>query len=115
MIFCASIQERPEWAPVIPLLQAGRAEPRWGKARLSSHDLAVRIVAADNHAAVNSTDDTIRFLLVAPGDVGQPEPTKRLQRLAQRKSGLGGVVVFLLSRGDGEGHNMAAYKQLQLE
>lgn len=115
MIFCVSIQDRTEWATVIPLLQAGRTEPRWEKARLSSHDLAVRIATEHSDTTAGGSSDTIQFLLVAPGDVGQPEATKKLQRIAQRKSGLGGVVVFLLSRGDGGGHNMAAYKQMQLE
>ena len=115
MIFCASIQDRTEWAAVVPLLQAGRTEPRWEKARLSSHDLAIRIASEGCDMNAGGSSDTIRFLLVAPGDVGHPEATKKLHRLAQRKSGLGGVVVFLLSRGNGEGHNMPAYKQMQLE
>ena len=119
MIFCSSLQDRPEWAAAVPLLQATRAEPRWIKARLSSHDLAVRIARLDGDK--NGTDATatasnmIRFVLVAPVDVGKPDTKKRLQRLAQQKSRLGGAVVFLLSSGDGDGLDMASYNQIQAE
>ncbi|KJR80573.1 uncharacterized protein SPSK_10625 [Sporothrix schenckii 1099-18] len=115
MIFCTSIRERPEWASVVPIFQAVPAEPRWETARLSSHDLAVRVASEGIGAGAHGSSDTIRFLLVAPGDVGQLESAKKLQRLAQRKNGPDSVVIFLLSRGDGEGHNMMAYKQLQLD
>lgn len=115
MIFCSSIQGRPEWASAVPLLQASRVDPHWKMARLSSHDLTVRIVPEGNIPTGNDAGDTIRFLLISPGEVGQEETTKRLQRFAQRKTDLGGVVIFLLSRGDGEGHNMSAYKKLQTE
>ncbi len=123
MVFCASILDRPVWAPVAPLLLASRGQPRWEKTRLSSHDLAVRIVpahlplGAQDHQ--DSPDAVFRFLLVAPTDVGQAATANKLRRLAQRKTGLGGAVLFLFPRGDsdrqrGLGH-VAAYKQLQQE
>ncbi|CAK7203483.1 hypothetical protein SEUCBS139899_006217 [Sporothrix eucalyptigena] len=57
----------------------------------------------------------IRFLLVAPADVDKPDMTNKLQRLARRKNGLGGVILFLLANDDGDGHNMAAYSQIQID
>lgn len=112
MFFCSSIQDRPEWSPVVPLLQAARASPRWVKTRLSSHDLAVRILRTKS--VKNEDSDVARFVLVAPADVGKADTNKKLQRLGQRKDGFGGIVLFLISSGEGESHNMASYNKLQL-
>ncbi|OAA64461.1 hypothetical protein SPI_03108 [Niveomyces insectorum RCEF 264] len=139
-VFCASLQDRPAWAPLVPRLLASTAAPRWERARLSAHDLAVHIDLAqpttvrrtENDAGGVSGSGVFRFLLLAPADVGQPETTKRVQRLQLRKRGLGAAIVFLLAPsstasttggavgigvGVGQGHkiSMAAYQQLQIE
>ncbi|EFX02968.1 hypothetical protein CMQ_2897 [Grosmannia clavigera kw1407] len=129
MLFCVSLQDRPAWAPVVPVLLTSRTEPRWQKARLGSHDLAVCMQfqktssqrVSSSSSATAPPSDIFRFFLVAPEDVGQLGITKRLQRLCQRKSGLGRAVVFLLqakNASDGDSSDrasMAAYQQLQIE
>ncbi|EPE09441.1 hypothetical protein F503_07217 [Ophiostoma piceae UAMH 11346] len=114
-IFCASIRDHAIWAAAIPLLLADRAESKWETARLNSHDLAVHIAPPHGEAAGGST---VRFALVTATDVGQPDLSKKLHRLAARKNGSDAVVLFLLSRCNADGQavdTMAAYKQLQLD
>ncbi|KXH44581.1 hypothetical protein CNYM01_09542 [Colletotrichum nymphaeae SA-01] len=103
MFFCSSLRQRPEWAPVIPLLISNT--PPFQERRLDTHDIALPI----------SQNQTYRFILLSPKDVGQQATAQRLERLNSLDGGCNIAVIFLIGEGVDQCDATQAFMELKIE
>ncbi|KAK1714901.1 hypothetical protein BDP67DRAFT_543623 [Colletotrichum lupini] len=103
MFFCSSLRQRPEWAPLIPFLISNT--PPFQERRLDTHDIALPI----------SQNQTFRFILLSPKDVGQQATAQRLERLNSLDGGCNIAAIFLVGEGVDQCDATQAFMELKID
>ncbi|EXF74061.1 hypothetical protein CFIO01_10487 [Colletotrichum fioriniae PJ7] len=103
MFFCSSFRQRPEWAPVIPLLISNT--PPFQERGLYTHDIALPI----------SQDQVYRIILLSPKDVGQQATAQRLERLDSLDGGCNIAIIFLIGEGTEQFDATQAFMEFKID
>ncbi|MCJ1302332.1 hypothetical protein MMC08_005135 [Hypocenomyce scalaris] len=92
-MFCTSLRQRPEWAPIIPELYTSTSFKFWETA-LRTHDLALPLPSTSKTGTSH-----LRVLLLSPSSVeesNRPETISRLERFSTLTGGDSIAIAFLL-------------------
>ncbi|KAK1687776.1 hypothetical protein BDP55DRAFT_727177 [Colletotrichum godetiae] len=103
VVFCSSLRQRPEWAPVISLLTSNT--PPFQESRLNTHDIALPI----------SQNRSYRVILLSPKDVGQQATEKRLERLYSLDGGRNIAVIFLIGEVVHQADAIRAFMEFKID
>ncbi|KAM0252557.1 hypothetical protein ACHAQJ_007640 [Trichoderma viride] len=92
-MFCSSLRQRKDWAPVIPAL-ARSTSLGWKETNLHGHDVAFALAPQSQH----QPGGFFKIILVSPEEAKSAEAKTRIERLSMLDGGRNVAIIHVLEK-----------------